>query len=107
MYMQIKDMQYKRPDIQKFKSAMDEITENIKQSASVDEILALREKKLNLGRELNTASALCSIRYTCNTADEFYEKENDFWDEISPEIQNIELNYGAALLNSPLRSQLE
>lgn len=105
--MQIKDMQYKRPDIQKFKSAMDEITENIKQSASVDEILALREKKLNLGRELNTASALCSIRYTCNTADEFYEKENDFWDEISPEIQNIELNYGAALLNSPLRSQLE
>ena len=84
MYMKIKDMQYKRPDIQKFKSDMDEITENIKQSASVDEILSLREKKLNLGRELNTASVLCSIRYTCNTADEFYVKEKDFWNEISP-----------------------
>ena len=56
---------------------------------------------------MNTASVLCSIRYTCNTADEFYEKEKDFWNEISPEIQNIELNYGAALLNSPLRPQLE
>ncbi len=39
--------------------------------------------------------------------DAFYEKEQDYYDEIGPEIQNLEQTYRKGLFQSPYRAELE
>ena len=34
-------------------------------------------------------SSLAYVRYTINTKDEFYDKENEFWDENNPIIEAL------------------
>ena len=105
--MKIKDMPYVHPDMDKIRNEMTEIIDSVKNASTVDEILAAREKYIALNTEVYTAATLVNIRYTCNTADEFYVKENDYFDEISPELGNLSVQYGNALLDSPLRAELE
>lgn len=50
---------------------------------------------------------LCYIRYSCNTADEYYTKEQEYLDEIGPEMSSLDTEYGNALLASPFRAELE
>ena len=66
-----------------------------------------KEKYLELVARYSTAMNLSYIRYSCNTADEFYVKENDYFDEIGPQVGNLMNMYNDALLNSPFRAELE
>lgn len=47
------------------------------------------------------------MRYTINTVDPFYLAEKDYYDEIGPEIENLDLQYASAVLDSPFRAELE
>ena len=74
---------------------------------NADEVIEWREKYLELVARYSTAMNLPYIRYSCNTADEFYVKENDYFDEIGPQVGNLMNMYNDALLNSPFRKELE
>ncbi|MEG1932710.1 MAG: M3 family oligoendopeptidase, partial [Pygmaiobacter sp.] len=54
-----------------------------------------------------SAATLASIRHTCDTRDAFYDAENDFFDEVSPRINDRENKFAALLLESPHRKALE
>ena len=56
---------------------------------------------------LETAQALSYMRYSINTADEFYLAEKDYYDETGPQAQNLMLEYTKAMLASPFRKELE
>ena len=105
--MKVKDMPYEHIPLEELQAEMRAIIDGVKAAKSVDEILALRERYLKLWVRLATARTLVEIRYTCNTADEFYVKENDYFDEIGPVLSNLDTEYGNALLASPFRPQLE
>jgi len=56
---------------------------------------------------LATMRALARIRHTCDTANPFYEAENDFMDEMDARVQGLESELYAALVASPFRPELE
>ena len=60
-----------------------------------------------LAQEVETAAVLTNIRHTVNTADPFYDAENDFFDQNGPAISQKQLDLYAALLRSSYRAELE
>ena len=105
--MKVSQMPYEHIPLEELKSGMESIIAGVRSAKTVEEVLAQRERYLKLNTRLRTASSLCEIRYTCNTADEYYVAEHDYFDQIGPEIGNLDNEYGRALLEHPLRSQLE
>ena len=86
---------------------MEGITERIRNAACTADILNAREDYLRLYSEYHTMSALAYMRYSINTADEFYSAENDYYDEAGPAVHSLIADYAAALLDSPFRAELE
>jgi M3 family oligoendopeptidase len=65
-------------------------------------------RRLNTVREeFSTMYNLCYVRHTANTADAFYEKENEYFDENLPAFEALNNRFYRALLASPFRSELE
>ena len=50
---------------------------------------------------------LCSIRFSINTLDEFYSKENDWFDENSAYFHELVNEYEKAMIDSKFRKELE
>lgn len=86
---------------------MEEIISRIRNAVCTADILKAREDYLRLYSEYHTMSALAYMRYSINTADEFYSTENDHYDEIGPAVHSLIADYAAALLDSPFRAELE
>ncbi|WP_419884124.1 M3 family oligoendopeptidase [Peribacillus sp. B-H-3] len=82
--------------LDRFKSAADEKS----QSEAMKEINAIRN-------DVGTMFNICYIRHSIDTNDEFYKAENDYLDEIAPEIEELVSQYYKELVSSNFRSQLE
>ena len=54
-----------------------------------------------------TQANLVYIRASIDTNDEFYQKERDYFDEVSPQAEEIVSEYYKELVKSPFRAQLE
>ena len=105
--MKVSELPYRRATLEEARSGMEEIISRVKNAGSVQDVLDAREDYLKLMVELSTARALASMRYTINTADEFYTGENDYYDEVSPAFFQLDVQYASALLDSPFRAELE
>ena len=58
-------------------------------------------KNNTLRSTFTTQATLARIRYTQNTDDEFYSKEQEFFDETEPLYDQLINQYYEALINSP------
>lgn len=105
--MKFKDMPYERPDIKKTLDFIDEINEKMQNAKSCNEILALLKTYDNAKKDFSTLYNLCFVRHTIDTKNEFYEKENEFFDENLPLVSSKSVEISKTLINSPLRSELE
>ena len=105
--MKVSELPYKRVTLEDAASTMQDIISRIKNAESVDEILSAREDYLKFNTEYSTANELSYMRYSINTADEFYVAEKDYYDEIGPQVKSYFVEYSSALLDSPFRKELE
>ncbi len=105
--MKFSEMPYTRPDLEKIKKFSGEALEKIRSAASAGEQIEAYLAYEEQSKEINTVCALAYVRHTINTKDEFYDKENDYIDEIGPAIQELGQQIDMALLASPFRPQLE
>ena len=105
--MKVSELPYKRVTIEELREALPAIVERIRGAATVDDVLAAREEFHKEQKKLFTNASLGQMRYTINTVDEFYVAENEYYDEILPEAQTLGQEYAKAMLESPLRPQLE
>ena len=105
--MKVSQLQYRRVTAEEFEKAAGDATARVRAAKSVEDVLHARDEYLDITREFATASALSYMRYSINTADEFYLKEKDYYDEAGPRVQSCALEYASALLDSPLRPELE
>ncbi len=105
--MKFSEMPYVRPDLAAFQAKAEEIAQKIAGAASaqeqIDAVLAFDQVQA----EMSTATSLAYVRHTIDTRDEFYDKENDYADEIAPAVQEAEQKVTKALLASPFRAELE
>lgn len=105
--MKFEEYKYERPDLNEVQKQYEIYNEQLKACTNVDDFMKLF-KEINVFRgHISSMMTLASLRYTINTADEFYEKENDYWDEKGPFFQQCNTQFYQAILESPLRKQLE
>lgn len=105
--MKVSEMPYEHISFDEFEKEFLQIIDGVKNSKDADEVLEWRKKYLDIFTKFQTQANIAYIRYSCNTADEFYVKENDYFDEINPKADNLMNMYNDALLNSPFRAELE
>ena len=105
--MKVKDMPYEHLTIEEIRQEARAIIDEVKNAKCHNCVLRARDRMHKLMIRYQSNASLCYIRYSCNTADEYYSKENDYFDEIGPEVQSLLVEYGSALLQSPFRAELE
>ena len=105
--MKFKDMPYERIDFAKAKAELSEIMEKSKVAKSGEEQFEIHKEFYQLNDKIQTQVTLCSIRHTIDTTDEFYEKEQNYYDEQIPEYSNMCVEYQKILFHSPYRQVLE
>ena len=105
--MKVSELPYRRVTREEMTAGLRHVIERVRGARSVEEILEARAEYLSLKTEYDTAQSLSYMRYTINTVDPFYLAEKDYYDEIGPEIENLDLQYASAVLDSPFRAELE
>ena len=105
--MKVSELKYERVTLEQVKAVMEDVTAKVRAAKSAEEVLATRGEYLNILCEYKTASALAYMRYSINTADEFYVAEMDYYDEIGPAVGQLLVEYSGAMLDSPFRAELE
>lgn len=105
--MKVSEIKYERVALESIADEMEKNIAAIKNAGSVGEVLEAREKILKAVEEFNTAQSLAHMRYTLNTADEFYLREMEYYDEVSPKFENYLYMYTSVMLKSPFRAELE
>ena len=95
--MKVSEYPYRRVTLEEAKAVLEDVTARVRNAKSVDEILAAREDYLRFYCESMTEQSLAYMRYTLNTADEFYVGEMDYYDENGPAVNSLQADYAAAL----------
>ena len=75
--MKVKDMPYEHLTIEEIRDEMRAVIDEIKNAKCHNCVLRARERMLKLLVRYQSNASLCYIRYSCNTADEYYSKENE------------------------------
>ncbi len=99
-------IEYTRPDLEGMLARLDELTARAAAAASGEELLAVCAEYDKLNQQFVTDSSLCYVRYSINTQDEFYAKENDYYDENSPRFNDKSLAFSRAVLANPHKQAL-
>ena len=105
--MKFKDMPYVRPNISDVLNFIDETNQKLKNALNADEQIDILKAYDEKDKDFQTTYNICSIRHTIDTRDEFYEKENQFFDENIPTVMAKSVELSKTILNSPFRKELE
>ncbi len=104
--MKFEQMEYQRPNIDDAVARLEEMTEQAKAASGGDEMLGLYKGMREIMDNTATAGTIASIRHTVDTTDEFYDKENNYFDEQGPILSDKALSFYRAVLSSPAKQAL-
>jgi M3 family oligoendopeptidase len=105
--MKFSEFQYIRPDITEVENRFNSLLENFNNADSLEVQNKAIEEIIKLRSQVESMHEIVGIRHTINTTDEFYEKENDYFDEVGPLYQGMISKYYSSLVNSKFRTELE
>ena len=105
--MKFSEMTYKRPDFETVKTEIRAKLDAFKNAKNAEEQIRCLDEINAIRNDLDTQSVLAEIRHSINNNDEFYTKENDYWDEYSPLYANETTNLAKAILASPFLGELK
>ena len=105
--MKFSKIPYERPDMEKIITQGAGLAAAVKSAGSAAEVMEQYNKFKELYKNMYTLGALVYIRHTLNTKDEFYDKENDFFDQNNPIIQKLGIDFYREMVNSPHRPGVE
>lgn len=105
--MKFEEFKYERINFEEIKETYLKYIEEL-ENAKCENCFMNTFKEFNKYRgHIMTMMTLSSVRHTINTADEFYEAENEYWDNTSPLIQEYETKFMDVCLNTPHRAKLD
>lgn len=105
--MKFSEFKYERPDLDKVKKSLEEKLELINTGKDLKTEIKAAYDIFNINDDIGTQGVLVSIRNSIDTTDEFYEKEQEFFDENGPVLREYEQMFIEKLLDSPNREGLE
>ena len=87
--MKVSELPYERYTIERVRDTAEEVFADRRAAHCHNCMLKARKKYLAMMEEFETASAIAYCRYSLDTRDPFYSMEQDYYDEIMPEIHLI------------------
>ena len=104
--MTFKDFEYQRITLAQIEAFYQEKLPLLKEAADTATFMQLFNEINQYRGHVMTMATLCSIRHSIDTADQFYDQENDYWDALLPNVQVYETEFMAACLDTPLKEEL-
>lgn len=98
-----KDIQYTRPDCEAFQKLAEDNAEKIKNAVSYSEAKKVFLEFDKAESEFFDMGNIAYIRHTIDTSDEFYDKENEFLNEKTPELMPSLLAFSNAVYDSKFK----
>ena len=105
--MKFKDYKYERPNYEEIKKSFLELVDKIKNASTYDEQKLHINQLNNIRKHIETMSTLASIRNSINTADEFYDEEQNYWDEQGPLYTELNSDFYKAIVNSKFKEDIK
>lgn len=105
--MKFSEMPYARVDMNKVEESYKDLIARAKDAKTGEELFAIHQEYYKFTGDVSTNMTLAHIRHDIDMTDEFYAKENDYYDEIRPIIENYENMYSKVLYDSPHRVYME
>ncbi len=98
---------YERIDLEEMKNGYAALTKRLEDAKNGEEQWEVHKDFYKLTSHISTQTTIASIRHDIDTTDEFYDKENEYYDSFLPEWENAMNIYRKVLFNSPYRDHLE
>ncbi|WP_082686253.1 M3 family oligoendopeptidase [Bacillus coahuilensis] len=105
--MKFSEYTYERPNMEEISKKFAEYLNKMTEAQMVEEVKEAIHLINELRNDFGTMYNICYIRHSINTADEFFQTEQDYMDEIEPEIEALVSRYYHELVSSSFRKQLE
>ena len=99
--MKFNEMTYTRPDIDALLARCWELAAKAAAAPDGDALVRLYYEQSEAFAEYNTAANLANIHYTCDTRDEYWKAEQDFFDANGPAVTNANVEISRAFLANP------
>jgi len=104
--MNFNDYKYEHLDLEKTKGEFSELIGSFEKAENVEGQIEAFDKIIKLRNHIETMQTLVSIRHSIDTNDEFYDKENEYMDKISPILFGFTNDFYKALVNSKFKEEL-
>ena len=104
--MNFNNYKYEHLDLEKIKGEFSELIDSFEKAENVEGQIEAFDKIIKLRNHIETMQTLVSIRHSIDTNDEFYDKENEYMDEISPILFGFTNDFYKALVNSKFKAEL-
>ena len=85
--MKFNEYKYEHLDVDEIQKQLNAFLESFKKASTFSDFYATFQQYDRYCRYIATQESLVGIRHTIDTRDALYTKENDYWDEVSPLIQ--------------------
>ena len=105
--MKFNDYKYEKINIDETKEKFSNLIKSFSDAENLEEQTKYMDEIIKLRNHIDTMETLVSIRHSIDTTDEFYGKENEYVDEISPILFGFISEFYKALVNSKFRADLE
>ena len=105
--MKFNDYKYEQINIDETKEKFSNLIKSFSDAENLEEQTKYMDEIIKLRNHIDTMETLVSIRHSIDTTDEFYDKENEYVDEISPILFGFISEFYKALVNSKFRADLE
>ncbi|WP_040204693.1 M3 family oligoendopeptidase [Neobacillus jeddahensis] len=105
--MSFESYTYERPNLTNITTKFTAALDDFNHAGTIEEQIKAMYKVNELRNDLGTMFNLCYIRHSIDTNDEFYKEEQDYMDEIQPEVEGLVSKYYQALVDSKFRPELE
>ena len=105
--MKFNEYKYERPDYDKVKELFLTLISQINNAKGYEEQNKYIKELNDVRKNIETMSTLASIRNSINTADEFYDKEQNYWDEYGPLYTKLNADFYKAIVNSKFKENIK
>ncbi len=104
--IKLSQMQYTRPDKDQVIAQLNNFRQQFEQCTTAQQFYEVHKQYKAFISDVETNYTLCFIRNSLNSKDEFYSKEQEYWDEVMPEISAKLADTNKCYVNAPFRSEL-
>ena len=100
------DIEYVRPDLEAFEELIKSVRLKLMTATSLDQAMDAISEFEDAQSRFDTAYALCTVKHDLDTSDEFFVKENDFFDENTARVSELCSAVLTAILTCPCADEI-